>query len=101
MNSIKIVNVNILGFNKVYTKSFFNIFKSNTLKNKTKHNKSEEISQSEKIIDKSLDKSKISEDNSKAGQILEKTTTKNIPIKESKINKYYRDDIKKYDGRLN
>ncbi len=101
MNTVKLVNVNILGFNKVYKKSIFNFFKKNTLNNKTEVNKYPEKNNREKIIEKNINQTDINQDNLNDYQKSDKTTNRKFQIKESKINKYFRDDIKKYDGRLN
>jgi hypothetical protein len=101
MNSNRILNLKLICLNKVYKKNIFNFMKRNTLNNKTKDTKYSENEQKEKINVKSTEKSEKSLDNMNQDQPQENITTKKTPIKESKINKYFRDDIKKYDGRLN
>jgi hypothetical protein len=101
MNSNRILNLKLICFNKVYKKNIFNFMKKNILNNKTKDIKYSENEKKETINVRSTEKSEKSLDNINQDQPKENITTKRTPIKESKINKYFRDDIKKYDGRLN
>jgi len=72
-------------------KNILNIFRK-TLKQTTTQFQAVEKSNKTPILDE------------KTKKILKSKNLKEPPkeeIKESKINKYYRNDIKKYDGRLN
>jgi hypothetical protein len=83
------IHNNLLFYN-IYNKHLFNFFNKNKpLNNKTAID----------IKDTNENKNK----NDLMEKAEEKKDLKEPPKKiiESKINKYYRDDIKKYDGRLN
>jgi hypothetical protein len=74
-----------IGLTKLTTKQF-SLFKFNT--------------EQDKKSNLNKDDSKISNAD-KSANLKGKDLDKDVPIKESSINKYFRDRIKKYDGRLN
>ena len=91
------ISLQKLCFLKVGKKNLFNFMKRNTLKIAKPI---DEVNEKDNEKEKEIPLQKPEE---KKDEKLnpDQVKPKKEPIKESRINKYYRDDIKKYDGRLN
>jgi hypothetical protein len=91
---MKIFQIRLFNFIKLLNSSRKNIFDFMSKKQTFQNQKQQYVEEKEKL------KSKNFEIENTSQEVL-KSKSKPQILKESRINKYFRDDIKKYDGRLN